>query len=139
MAGNGLTDSIRVLHSHSTAVELGKHLPHRADLLVCIPTLLLPDWCLQVTELVDSGLLGEHIIPALAHAKRELLTEDAVVSRTSRCLAASIFLLLSRCLSLFLSLSHRVSLSRCLSLLFLLSCCLSLSLESVPPCSNSLS
>jgi type II protein arginine methyltransferase len=71
---NGFADSITILPVHSsklTPAMLRQHLRRRqghdgkVDLIV--------------TELMDSGLLGEHMIAALRHASRELLRPGGLV------------------------------------------------------------
>ena len=63
IALNGFGDRITVLDMKSTSIQVGIDMPRRANLLV--------------TETVDCGLLGEGIIPSVAHARTHLLTEDA--------------------------------------------------------------
>ncbi|MDE2477060.1 MAG: tetratricopeptide repeat protein [Alphaproteobacteria bacterium] len=65
VALNGLSDRIRVIAKHSTALAVGSDLPQRANVLI--------------TETFSSDLLSEGILASLEHAHRELLTEDAVV------------------------------------------------------------
>ena len=60
---NGLADRIVTLDKKSTALEVGNQMTCKASLLV--------------TETVDCGLLGEGIVGSIAHAKANLLTEDA--------------------------------------------------------------
>jgi type II protein arginine methyltransferase len=60
---NGLTDRIVTLDKKSTSVVIGNQMTCRANLLV--------------TETVDCGLLGEGIVRSIAHARANLLTEDA--------------------------------------------------------------
>ena len=48
IAANGMQDRITVICKHSSDLQLGKDIPARVDVIV--------------SELVDSGLLGEHII-----------------------------------------------------------------------------
>ena len=62
---NGYVDRVRVTNKKSTQMQIGQDLPEPADVLIC--------------EVFDIGLLGEHFLPALRHAKRNLLTEDAVI------------------------------------------------------------
>jgi protein arginine N-methyltransferase 7 len=70
---NGYADTITVLNARSTTLRVGVDLPTRADVLV--------------TEIFDCALLGEHALPALEHARRELLTPDArLVPRHARLL-----------------------------------------------------
>ncbi|CAA9277701.1 MAG: hypothetical protein AVDCRST_MAG41-3359 [uncultured Corynebacteriales bacterium] len=63
VADNGLSDRISVVNARSTDLRVGVELPDRADVLV--------------TEIFDCGLLGEHVLPVLAHARRELLRPDS--------------------------------------------------------------
>lgn len=65
VALNGLSDRIRVIAKHSTALAIGPDLPRRANLLI--------------TETFSSDLLSEGILASLEHAHRELLTENVVV------------------------------------------------------------
>ncbi len=60
---NGLADRIVTLDQKSTSVVIGNQMTRKANLLV--------------TETVDCGLLGEGIVPSIAHAKANLLTDDA--------------------------------------------------------------
>ena len=62
---NGLGDRIITLDKKSTALVIGYQMVHKASLLV--------------TETVDCGLLGEGIVSSIAHAKANLLTEDAQI------------------------------------------------------------
>ncbi|NNF99195.1 MAG: tetratricopeptide repeat protein [Desulfobacteraceae bacterium] len=63
---NGYEDRVRVIGKKSTSLEvgLGKDLDEKADVLIA--------------EVFDVGLLGEQFLPALIHAKENLLTQDAV-------------------------------------------------------------
>jgi type II protein arginine methyltransferase len=65
IARNGFTGKIQIMGKKSTELVVGDDMPQRANLLV--------------TETVDCGLLGEGILPSIAHAKANLLTEDAVI------------------------------------------------------------
>ena len=65
VAMNGLTDRVKVIAKHSTALAAGHELEGRADLLI--------------TETFSSELLSEGILSTVEHAHRELLTPDAVV------------------------------------------------------------
>ncbi|EGD74481.1 hypothetical protein PTSG_05845 [Salpingoeca rosetta] len=56
---------IHVLQKHSGALCIGEDLPEKVDIVV--------------TELVDAGLLGEHILPVLADARARLLKPDGVI------------------------------------------------------------
>lgn len=62
---NGLQDRITVVPKPSYALQLGKDLPAKADILV--------------HEIFSSELLGEHVLPALEDAKARLLAPGAVV------------------------------------------------------------
>lgn len=61
----GHDDVITVVPKLSTAMRVPDDLPRRADVLV--------------TETVDCALLGEGILPTIAHAREHLLTDDAVI------------------------------------------------------------
>lgn len=76
VALNGLSDRIRVIAKHSTALAIGPDLPQRANVLI--------------TETFSSDLLSEGILASLEHAHRELLREDAVV--IPRCATALAYL-----------------------------------------------
>jgi len=65
VALNRLSESIRVIPKHSTAITIGLDLPQRANFLI--------------TETFSSDLLGEGILASIEHAHRELLTQDATV------------------------------------------------------------
>ena len=65
VALNGLADRIITLDKKSTSLVIGYQMVHKANLLV--------------TETVDCGLLGEGIVSSIAHAKANLLTEDAQI------------------------------------------------------------
>jgi type III protein arginine methyltransferase len=62
---NGYADRVSIHRKWSTDLSPGVDLPERADLLV--------------TEVVNCGLLGEGVVPTIAHARRHLLKPDAVV------------------------------------------------------------
>lgn len=62
---NGLAGRIVSLNQKSTSLVVGKQLPRKANLLV--------------TETVNGALLGEGIVYSIAHAKANLLTEDAQI------------------------------------------------------------
>jgi len=63
---NRVSDSVSILHKRSDEIDINKDLNgHQVDLIV--------------TELVDSGLLGEHIIPALHDARQRLLKPGGIV------------------------------------------------------------
>ncbi|HEX7333066.1 MAG TPA: 50S ribosomal protein L11 methyltransferase [Pyrinomonadaceae bacterium] len=65
IALNGLSERIITLAMKSTSLVIGYQMLHKANLLV--------------TETVDCGLLGEGIASSIAHAKVNLLTEDAQI------------------------------------------------------------
>jgi tetratricopeptide (TPR) repeat protein len=79
IARNGYADIIRVIPEKSTRLKIGVELPEPADLLIA--------------EVFDNGLLGEHFLPALLHAKRNLLKEDAIIIPA----AATIYTMLIEC------------------------------------------
>ena len=62
---NGLDDRIVILGNKSTSLIIGNQMPRKANLLV--------------TETVDSSLLAEDIVASIAHAKANLLTDDAQI------------------------------------------------------------
>lgn len=64
---NGYEDRIRVVSKKSTSLQVGAgmDLEQKADVLIA--------------EVFDVGLLGEHFLPALFHAKQNLLKKGAVV------------------------------------------------------------
>lgn len=62
---NGLDDTVTVIDRHSGSVELGPHLPDRADVLI--------------SELLDPALLAEGVLPSVRDARARLLTDEAVV------------------------------------------------------------
>ena len=65
IAANGMAERI-VLHAmHSERLAVGTHLPERAEVLV--------------TETFASGVLSEAVLPTIEHARRHLLTPDAIV------------------------------------------------------------
>ncbi len=65
VALNGLADRIVILDKKSTSLAIDNQMPRKANLLV--------------TETVDCSLLAEDIIASIAHAKANLLTEDAQI------------------------------------------------------------
>jgi tetratricopeptide (TPR) repeat protein len=79
IARNGYADTIRVIPKKSTQLEVGTDLKEPADLLIA--------------EVFDNGLLGEHFLPALLHAKRNLLKGGAVIIPA----AATIYAMLIEC------------------------------------------
>jgi tetratricopeptide (TPR) repeat protein len=65
IARNGFADRIQVIPKHSTGIVVGRDMQARADVLI--------------TETFSSNLLDEAILPALEHARRNLLTEKATI------------------------------------------------------------
>ncbi len=63
IASNGFADRVTVIAKKSTELVVGADLPGCADLLV--------------SEIVDNGLLGEHVLPIIEDAKARLLRPDA--------------------------------------------------------------
>jgi predicted RNA methylase len=61
----GHDDVVTVVPKLSTRMRVPEDLPRRADVLV--------------TETVDCALLGEGILPTIAHAREHLLTEEAII------------------------------------------------------------
>ncbi|HYP26490.1 MAG TPA: 50S ribosomal protein L11 methyltransferase [Blastocatellia bacterium] len=75
VARNGYADRVIILDKKSTDMRVGVDMMKRADLLV--------------TETVDCGLLGEGIVPSIAHARENLLKEDArIIPRAATVIAA---------------------------------------------------
>ena len=65
-AANGLAGVVQVLHAESTAVDSEALAGgHRADLLV--------------SEILDDGLLGEHVLPSVADARARLIAPGAPI------------------------------------------------------------
>jgi type II protein arginine methyltransferase len=65
VARNGLEDRITVVARHSTDIAVGRELSARAELLI--------------TETFSSDLLSEGVLATVEHARRQLLTPDAIV------------------------------------------------------------
>ncbi|CAN0842233.1 Protein arginine N-methyltransferase 1.6 [Linum grandiflorum] len=61
---NGMGKDIKVINKRSDELQMGVDIPSRADVLV--------------SEILDSELLGEGLIPSLQHAYDELLVENAL-------------------------------------------------------------
>ena len=76
ISANGLGDRVRVIAKHSTRLSLVQDLDERAEVLI--------------TEIFSSDLLSEGILPAVEHARRELLVPDATV--IPQCAAAMAYL-----------------------------------------------
>lgn len=62
---NNYSKQIKIVSKKSTAVDIGVDMPEKADVLV--------------SEILDSGLLGEGVFPSIRHAKKELLKENAII------------------------------------------------------------
>lgn len=62
LGANGLERSIRVINKRSDELQVGVDMTSRADILV--------------SEILDSELLGEGLIPTLQHAHEKLLVEN---------------------------------------------------------------
>lgn len=62
---NGLADKITVVNKRSTALEIGRDLPEKADVLV--------------SEILDVGLLGEQVVPVVRHARANLVKPSATI------------------------------------------------------------
>lgn len=65
IANNGLADRITVISGDASEVRVGKELPEKADLFVA--------------EMVDNGLLSEHVLPLTEYARFHLLKPDAIL------------------------------------------------------------
>ncbi len=63
VAANGFADRIAIVRKKSTAMEIGRDMAQRANVLVA--------------EVVDAGLLSEGVIDSIAHARANLLTRGA--------------------------------------------------------------
>ena len=61
VARNGLADRVRIVAKKSMQLAIGRDLAQRADVLIA--------------EIFDVGLLGEGFVPALVHARAELLVD----------------------------------------------------------------
>lgn len=62
---NNYGNTVTVHNKLSTAIEIGPDLPAKADILV--------------TETFDVGVLGEHVVSTIKHARANLLTDNAVI------------------------------------------------------------
>jgi len=62
---NGMADKIKVINKASTQLIVGKDLPEKVDVIV--------------SEILDTGLLGEGVYPSLRHARKELAKPNAIV------------------------------------------------------------
>jgi len=71
---NGYADKITVIPFHSSKLEVGKHMPERADVLI--------------TETFSELIVGEGVLNAVMHARRNLLKPGAeIVPETAELLA----------------------------------------------------
>ena len=75
IADNGYTERIAVVDKKSTALSIGEDMAQAANVLV--------------SEIFDVGLLGEGVLPSLRHARRHLLTKDAIVIPRCACSPSS--------------------------------------------------
>lgn len=62
---NGLSDKVTIIEKHSSELVIGKDIPEKCDILV--------------SEVFDSAIVGEDVLPTLRHAKKHLLKEDAKI------------------------------------------------------------
>lgn len=74
---NGYGETVTLHNKLSTAMEVGPDLPAKADILV--------------TETFDVGVLGEHVVSTIRHARANLLTEDAVIIPQSAEVVGALF------------------------------------------------
>ena len=65
IAANGFSKKVDVINIRSTALEVGPELPEKANVLV--------------SEILDSGVIGEGVLPTVRHAIKNLLTDDAII------------------------------------------------------------
>jgi tetratricopeptide (TPR) repeat protein len=65
IADNEYSESINVVSKKSTDLVVGEDLLEKADVLV--------------SEILDVGVFGEGVLPAMRHALKHLVTEDAIV------------------------------------------------------------
>jgi len=64
---NGFENKVKLINKHSYDLIIGEDLPDKADLLVC--------------EILDSYLIGEHMLPTINHAKKNLLKLNPVTQK----------------------------------------------------------
>jgi len=62
---NGLDEKIKVINKSSKSLKLGEDMDSRANVLV--------------SEILDTGLLGEHVLPTYRHAIEHLVTDNAII------------------------------------------------------------
>ena len=62
---NGFQDQITIIEKHSTKLIIGEDIPQKVDVLV--------------TEIFDSAIVGEGVLPTMRHAWKNLLTDNARV------------------------------------------------------------
>jgi Flp pilus assembly protein TadD len=77
VAANGLAGRVEVIGKASTALEVGKDLPRRADVLV--------------SEIFSSELLSEGVLPAIEDARRRLLAPGARIVPASGAAMCALF------------------------------------------------
>ncbi len=65
ISDNGYRDQIHVIHKQSNSLKVGEDLPKKADILI--------------SEVLDSGLLGEGVLPTVRHATANLLKEGGTI------------------------------------------------------------
>ncbi|GER28048.1 protein arginine N-methyltransferase 7 [Striga asiatica] len=83
LKANCLDSKVRIINKRSDELEVGLDIPSRADILEgstlnCIALacyLWLNGIAMQVSEILDSELLGEGLIPTLQHAHDKLLVD----------------------------------------------------------------
>lgn len=74
---NGLNHCIKVIAKKSTDVLIGEDLPQQADILV--------------SEILSSGLLGEHVLSSIEDAKRRLLKPGCKIIPSSSSIMIALF------------------------------------------------
>jgi len=74
---NGLNHCIKVIAKKSTDVLIGEDLPRQADILV--------------SEILSSGLLGEHVLSSIEDAKRRLLKPGCKIIPASSSIMIALF------------------------------------------------
>eukprot|EP00049_Salpingoeca_infusionum_P014657 m.277150 g.277150 ORF g.277150 m.277150 type:complete len:989 (+) comp15719_c0_seq1:91-3057(+) len=79
VAKAGVADRVTIIDKSSYHLTVGSEAPSSEPDAPCEASDLPGRVDLVVTELVDSGLLGEHILPTLTHARRHLLSHGGRV------------------------------------------------------------
>ena len=74
---NGLNNRIKVIAKKSSDVSIGEDLPQQADILV--------------SEILSSGLLGEHVLSSIEDAKRRLLKPKCRIIPASSSIMIALF------------------------------------------------